>query len=49
MKNKGSKSKKALPRSILSNKDCIDDDEALKQVCFSILLNTNNFSLPSVD
>ncbi|CAL8121677.1 unnamed protein product [Prunus armeniaca] len=30
-KNKGSKSKKALPRSILSNKDCIDDDEALKQ------------------
>ncbi|CAL9006739.1 unnamed protein product [Prunus brigantina] len=30
-KNKGSNSKKALPRNILSNKDCINDDEALKQ------------------
>ncbi|ONI22591.1 hypothetical protein PRUPE_2G138200 [Prunus persica] len=31
VKNKGSKSKKALPRSILSNNDFINDDEALKQ------------------
>lgn len=48
MKNKGSKPKNAPSRSSLTNSDYLDDDddEALKQVSVSIVLNTYNFSLP---